>query len=127
LGGPPTSGIGFGSGIERIILAMKVQGVQVPALPKPEVLIATLGREAKSIGVKLLSDLRAADVGAVIAFGDRSLKSQLREAGKQAARYVVIMGEDEVRETRATVRDMSSRDQQSISTGDLIGWLKERL
>ena len=127
LGGPPTPGIGFGSGIERIILAMKAQGVQVPALPKPEVLIATLGSEAKSIGVKLLSDLRTADVGATIAFGDRSLRSQLREAGKQAARYVVIVGEDEVREARATVRDMSSRDQQSMPTSDLIDWLKEKL
>ena len=67
------------------------------------------------------------DVGATIAFGDRSLRSQLREAGKQSARYVVIIGEDEVREARATVRNMSNRDQQSMPTSDLTGWLKENL
>jgi histidyl-tRNA synthetase len=127
LGGPPTPGIGFGSGIERIILAMKAQGTAVPTLPHPEVLIAALGGEAKNAAVKLLSDLRMADVGAVIAFGDRSLRSQLREAGKQGVRYVVILGQDEVRASRATVRDMADRDQQPVPMSDLIAWLKERL
>ena len=127
LDGPRTPGIGFGSGIERIILAMKAQGVQVPALPGPDVLIATLGDEAKSAAVKLLSDLREADVGTVIAFGDRSLKSQLRGAGKQAVRYAVILGEDEVRAARVAVRNMATREQQEVPMSGLIPWLKERL
>jgi histidyl-tRNA synthetase len=127
LGGPPTPGIGFGSGIERIILAMKAQGVQVPSLPKPQVLIATLGSAAKTVGVKLLSDLRAEGQSAVIAFGDRSLRSQLREAGKQAVRHVIILGEDEVRKSTATVRDMSSREQQDVPMCDLVTWLRESL
>jgi histidyl-tRNA synthetase len=127
LGGPPTPGIGFGSGIERIILTMKAQGVPVPPLPKPHVLIATLGSEAKTVGVRLLSDLRVDGVGAVLAFGDRSLKSQMREAGKQRVQYAVILGEDEVRESRATVRNMSSREQQAVPLSELNAWLKEGL
>jgi histidyl-tRNA synthetase len=126
LGGPPTPGIGFGSGIERIILAMKAQGLQVPAIPRPRVLIATLGDKAKSTGVKLLSDLRVAGVPAVISFGDRSLRSKLREGDKQDVRYVVIMGEDEVRDAKATVRDMSSHDQRSVPIASLTAWFKER-
>jgi histidyl-tRNA synthetase len=126
LGGPPTPGIGFGLGIERIILAMKAQGLRVPAIPRPQVLIATLGSEAKSTGVKLLSDLRVAGVPAVISFGDRSLRSKLREADKQDVRYVVIIGEDEVRDANVTVRDMSSHDQRSVPLGSLTAWLKEK-
>jgi histidyl-tRNA synthetase len=127
LEGPPTPGIGFGSGIERIILAMKAQGIEVPALPKPEVLIATLDQEAKVEGVRLLSDMRVADVAAVLAFGDRSLRSQLREADKQAVRYAVILGGDEVREKTATVRDMIGGDQHSVPFDMLTSWLKEGL
>jgi histidyl-tRNA synthetase len=127
LGGPPTPGIGFGSGIERIILTMKAQGVQVPALPRPQVLIATLGSKARTVGIRLLSDLRASGVGAVVAFGDRSLKSQLREAGKQAVQYALILGEDEVRNATAAVRDMSSREQQAVPMDELITWLQEGL
>lgn len=127
LGGPPTPGIGFGSGIERIILAMKAQNTPVPALPSPQVLIATLGSEAKSAGVKVLSDVRASGARAVMAFGDRSLRSQLRVAGKQAVRFVVILGEDEVREQRVTVRDMSTHEQHPVPADMLSAWLEEHL
>jgi histidyl-tRNA synthetase len=127
LGGPPTPGIGFGSGVERIILAMKAQGIGAPSLPSPQVLIATLGDEAKRQGVKLLAELRMADLGAVIAFGDRSLRSQLREADKQQVRYVVMIGEDELRDQTVTMRDMATRDQYPIPMGDTVAWLRKRL
>jgi len=127
LGGPPTPGIGFGSGIERLILAMQAQEIEVPPLSKPRVLVATLGDEAKRLGVKLLSEMRMADVGAVIAFGERSLRSQLREADKQEVHYVVMIGQDELRDQVVTVRDMSTRDQYTVPTDELVAWLTERL
>jgi histidyl-tRNA synthetase len=127
LGGPPTPGIGFGSGIERVILAMKSQGVQVPELPRPRVLIASLGNEAKSVAVRLVAELREAEIAAVIAFGDRSLRSQMREAGKQEVRYVAILGEDELRASRVTVRDMLNGEQESVAMAGLAGWAKENL
>ncbi len=127
LGGPPTPGIGFGSGIERIIMAMKAQGIAVPPLPGPQVLIAPLGSEARTVGIRLLADLRVAGVRAVIAFGDRSLKSQLREAGKLEVRYALIIGEDELRRECVAVRDMASREQQVLPIAAVVGWLKESL
>jgi histidyl-tRNA synthetase len=127
LGGPSMPGIGFGSGIERLILAMKAQGIQVPALPQPQVLIASLGSQAKSAGVSLLADLRAAQVPAVIAFGDRSLRSQMREAGRQNARFALILGDQEVERGQVSIRDMQSREQTDLPTTELIAWLQERL
>jgi histidyl-tRNA synthetase len=127
LGGPPTPGIGFGSGIERIILAMKAQGVGVPELDSPQVLIAALGDESKSAGVRLLADLREAGIAAAIAFGDRSLRSQLREASKQEVRYAVIVGEEELRRSQVAVRDMGDGVQSSVPMAGLGSWLEEKL
>jgi histidyl-tRNA synthetase len=127
LEGPSTPGIGFGSGIERIILTMKAQGVEVPQLPQPVVLIASLGARAKTVAVRLLADLRAAGIATAISFGDRSLRSQMREADKQSVRYVLILGEDEIAQSRVAVRDMAGADQVDVPTIDLIAWLKENL
>jgi histidyl-tRNA synthetase len=127
LGGPSMPGIGFGSGIERLILAMKAQGIEVPALPRPQVMIASLGSRAKSVGVRLLADLRTAQVPATIAFGDRSLRSQMREASRQNARFAVILGDEEIERGQVTIRDMQSHEQTDMPTIDLVAWLRERL
>jgi histidyl-tRNA synthetase len=127
LDGPSTPGIGFGSGIERIILTMKAQGVEIPELPRPQVLLASLGERAKTVAVRLLADLRAAGIAAVIAFGDRSLRSQMREASREAVRYAIIIGEDEVLQSQVAVRDMAGADQVDVPAIDLIAWLKENL
>ena len=127
LGGPSTPGIGFGSGIERIILAMKAQGVQVPELGRPQVLIAVLGADAKRAAVKMLADVRQAGISAVLAFGDRSLRSQLREASKLAVGCAVIIGEDELKQERVAIRDMRDGVQTTVATAALVGWLEEKL
>ncbi|MBN1579746.1 MAG: histidine--tRNA ligase [Anaerolineae bacterium] len=127
LGGPSTPGIGFGSGIERIVLTMKAQGVPVPELPAPQVMIASLGSEAKTVAVRLLSDLRAGGVASTLSFGDRSLKAQFRVAGKQRIRYVIVLGKDELERNLAAIRDMESREQIQVPLESLIAWLKGQL
>jgi histidyl-tRNA synthetase len=99
----------------------------VPGLPRPQVLIASLGDRAQPVAVRLLADLRAANVAATMAFGGRSLRSQMREASKQAVRYVLIIGEDEISQSRVAIRDMQEGGQTDVPTIDLITWLKERL
>jgi histidyl-tRNA synthetase len=91
------------------------------------VLIASLGERAKSVGVSLLADMRAAGVPAVIAFGDRSLRSQMREASKQDVRFALILGDREIERGQVSIRDMRSREQTDLPTIDLIAWLRERL
>jgi histidyl-tRNA synthetase len=71
--------------------------------------------------------MRVADIGAVIAFGDRSLRSQLREADKQEVRYTVMIGPDELRDRAVTVRNMKTREQYTVPNDELVGWLRERL
>jgi histidyl-tRNA synthetase len=127
IGGPPTPGVGFGSGIERIVLVMKELRVQVPPLPTPPVFVAHLGAQAGKEAVRLSNALREAGVGAWLAFGQRGLRSQLREAGKRGARYVVILGEDELAAGAAVVRDMEAGEQTDVALAGLVDWLKARV
>jgi histidyl-tRNA synthetase len=127
IGGPSTPGVGFGSGIERIVLVMKQLKVEVPLLPTPPVFVAHLGARAGQEAVSLTNVLRGADVGTWLAFGKRGLKSQLREAGKRGARYVVILGEDELAAGIAVVRDMEAGEQTEVTLAGLADWLKARV
>ncbi|MCK4450286.1 MAG: histidine--tRNA ligase, partial [Anaerolineae bacterium] len=124
LGGPPTPGVGFGSGLERIILVMEQLGVEVPPLPAPRVFLAHLGPQARREALRLADALRRADVGTWLPFGERGLRSQLREAGKRAMRYVVILGEDELASGTAMVRDMQAGEQTSVELAELVEWLR---
>jgi len=127
LGGPPTPGIGFGSGIERIILSMKSQGMSVPDIPSPQVAIAYVGQEAKRRALVLLADLRASDIGALLIFGDRSLKAQLRQAGRAEVAYTLILGEAELEKGRVIVRDMRRAVQEELPQDEVIEAIGRRL
>lgn len=127
VGGPPTPGVGVAVGLERIILVMKGLEVTVPFLPKPPVFLAHLGPRARREALRLVDALRREDVGAWIAFGERGLKSQLREASKRSVRYAVILGEEELATGAAVVRDMQAGEQSRVELADLVEWLKARV
>jgi histidyl-tRNA synthetase len=127
LGGPPTPGVGVAVGLERIILAMKEHGIEVPSLPKPTVFLAYLGERAKREAIRLTDALRHAGVGTWLALGeDRGLRSQLREADKREVRYTVILGEQELESGQAAVRDMRAGDQTDVALDGLVSWLSAR-
>jgi histidyl-tRNA synthetase len=115
LGGKPTPAIGFASGIERIVLNLKRQQVSIADLPRPKVLVAYMGIEAKAKAVQLVFNLRRNGTGALMAAGDRSLKAQLRYANALAINQVAIIGEDEVKNQTVTLRDMTTSEQKTIS------------
>jgi len=123
LGGPAVPGVGFGSGIERIILAMKAQGVTVPALPAPLVMLAYRGAAAKLEAIRLLQMLRQAGIGALLPYRD-SLKAQLKQADRAQARFALILGDDELAAGSITVRDLTGSQQVSIPRGEIVDWLR---
>ena len=125
LGGKPTPAIGFATGIERIILNLKEQGVNLPATTSENVLVAYLGSEAKDTAVKLAARLRQAGVSAVTSTGSRSLKAQMRQANNLGARYTVIIGDEEVSNGTVVLRDMASAQQQIVATDDLARLLEQ--
>ena len=114
LGGRPTPGIGFGSGIERLILNLIRDEVDVPEEPSPQYLIATIGEAARVEGVRLSSRMRSRGVGAILANGGRALRGQMRQASALGMSAVLILGEDEVRDGTVAVRNMQTSSQQIL-------------
>ena len=112
LGGPPTPGIGFGAGLERMILNIKRQNAPVPEGDFISVVVAHLGDAAKETAMSLASELRSRGVGAVLAPAGRSLKSQMRYANSLGIPYALILGEDEIRNGSVILRDMSRGEQR---------------
>jgi histidyl-tRNA synthetase len=127
LGGDPTPGIGFGSGIERIIMSMKEQGIQPEPVLSPAVFIAHSGEAARLPALQLTFKLREEKLSALMAFGERSLKSQMREANRQGARFVLILGEREVQAGVAAVKDLQSGDQEDVPVERVSRFLIDRI
>lgn len=127
LGGPPTPGIGFGMGIERVIASLKLQNVQPPPLPAPRVQVLPLGEPARVAGLRLVRDLREAGIGALIAFGGRSLKAQLKGADKVGAAYALIMGDQELAQRVVIARDLVSSQQTMVPLSEVSDWLRQRI
>ncbi len=127
IGGPSVPGVGFGSGIERIVLGLKEQGIEPPQPDAPTVMVAHFGGVTKTAAVKLAFQLRQAGIGTRLAFARtrRSLKSQMREANKHAIHTVIILGESEVEEGMAAVRPLDGGEQVRIPLAKLVEWLSE--
>lgn len=124
LGGKPTPGIGFGLGIERIILNLKKQGISPPALPSPQVFIAFIGDAARVEAIKLAAELRRGGTGVIIATSPKSLKAQLRQANSLKIPKAVIMGDDEVKGGTVILRDMATSKQRIANLSELATLLR---
>ena len=114
LGGPDLAGIGFGSGVERILLAAASR----EAPPSLDVFFVTLVPEARTAAMRLASALRAEGVSCDLDYADRSAKGQFRQADRSGAAYAAILGEDELARDICTVRDMSSGEERTVSVTD---------
>jgi histidyl-tRNA synthetase len=120
IGGPDIPGIGFAMGIERIALLTK-QKEESPS--SPELFIAALGDRAQLKAFELANQLHLEGIKAEIDYEGRSLKAQMRRANKLGARYVIIIGEEELQKGRAIRRDMELKVQDEISLDEAVGVL----
>ncbi len=120
LGGKPTPGIGFATGMERIILNIKKQGIDIPGPAPMQAYLAYMGEAAKDRAFQIAAELRRAGVSAVTATGIKSLKAQLRQANTMGTLYAVIIGEDEVKAGTATLRNMADAVQETLAVEDLV-------
>ncbi len=115
LGGPKLSGIGFGMGITRLILAMRELGLDNIEPAKPKIYIAALGERAAIKGLSIAERLRKMGDYAECDIVGRSLKAQMKYANKIGAGYALIIGESEIDNGRAQLRNMQTGEQYEIS------------
>ncbi|MDR3242448.1 MAG: histidine--tRNA ligase [Clostridiales Family XIII bacterium] len=126
IGGPSVPGVGFGLGIERLLLAMDACGAEIPKPAPADVFIAALGESAKPAAVKLTRDLRGRGLRAQMDEMARNLKGQFKYADRLGARYTAVIGEDELRENRVTLRDMLSGEQRPVALDRVAAEILQR-
>jgi histidyl-tRNA synthetase len=114
LGGPDLAGIGFGSGVERILLAAASHEVSTSL----DVFFVTLAPEARTLAMRLASILRSEGVACDLDYADRSAKGQFRQADRSGADFAAIIGEDELERGVCTLRDMRSGEERSVTVAD---------
>jgi histidyl-tRNA synthetase len=119
LGGPPTPGVGFGSGIERLIINLKRQELGPPPPGPPVAFIAVAAPEAEGLGLRLARELRAVGIE-TIAGGGRSLRAQLRQANAVEAKFALILGREELANGTVTVRDLANQQQDAVPVDRLV-------
>lgn len=129
LGGPKTPGIGFAFGIERLALLLQ-QKESCPVAEKPlEIFVAALGHSASDYAFGLVHELRLNSISALMGHEGRSLKSQMKQADKESASFVCIIGEEEMTKGLMLLRNMSTKEQLEVSMDSsvLIQTLKKEL
>jgi histidyl-tRNA synthetase len=126
LGGPSMPGVGFATGLERIVLTMQDQRVQVPELARPTLFVAYSGAAAKREAARLAAELRAAGAAVSLAMGEHSLRAQLKQAAREGVRLTLIVGEQELATGTVAVKDMDSGNQEAVSRAALLDNLKRK-
>tara|TARA_Y100000814_G_scaffold177776_1_gene129959 strand:- start:9393 stop:10649 length:1257 start_codon:yes stop_codon:yes gene_type:complete len=120
IGGQSTPGIGFGCGIERLILNLKSNNIEPPEIYEKPVVICHMGEDALNIAVPLSKTLRNNNIHTIIAPYGRSIRSQMRYASSNDSDYVVIIGEEEIKQKTYRVKDMNKSTEYDLNESDLI-------
>lgn len=120
IGGPPTPGIGFAMGIERVLAALQVQDKLPEEEPKLFAMLIALGEKAQIEGFALLTTLRSKGIPVGMDLLGRSLKNQLKSANRQGARYAFILGEDELARNVLVIRDLTLGEQMEVALIDAV-------
>ena len=125
LGGSDVSGIGFGLGVDRVLMACQAESCLPTSINQLDLFIVPITEKAKSLGFKLISDLRTAGIGCDMAYGDRGLKGGMKAADKSQARYALVIGDDEVVSGKCELKLMSSGEviSSSLTVSELINRL----
>jgi len=119
LGGPPIPGVGFGLGIERLLLVLESNGIEIQKTDATEVFIAVIGDKARQFGISLTRRLRNSGFIAEMDLLKRNIKSQLKYADRINAMYTVIIGDDELSEGKVSIKNMATSEQKLIPADDV--------
>ena len=126
IGGPDIPGVGFALGMERLLIILEKNNYNFGQDKKNLIFIASVGSRAKLHSLKIAQELRKKSIPCEIDLLNRSLKSQMKEANRQWARYVVIIGESEIEKDVCLVRDMNSGEQVEVPFGKIVEYIVDK-
>jgi len=127
VGGPSMPGVGWALGVDRTVLALRAEGVELTADVRLQVFAVPLGASAKRRLLTLVDELRRKGIGADIAYGDRGLKGAMKAADRSGARLTVVAGDRDLAEGVVQVKDMASAQQEPIAVDEVVNHIEKRL
>lgn len=120
IGGPETPGVGFGTGVERILLAVSRSAAESPAAPAPAAYLVSVGEQTRGAVFALAHEMRAAGVVVELDYAGRSAKGQMKQAGRTGARFAVIIGDAELAAGAVTLRDLAAGEEQQMPRDEAV-------
>lgn len=127
VGGPETPGIGFGLGIDRIIIAMEAEGISLPVEKAIDCYFVTIGEKAKDKAPMYLHNLRKAGLSADKDYLDKKVKAQFKGADRLNAKFVAVLGDDELANGVINVKELASGKQEEVALDELVHYLKQKI
>lgn len=125
LGAQQLPAIGFGAGIERLMLVMENTGVAFPEAQKPRIYIAGMDENSRSAAIRLASELRGKGISAEVDLMDRSVKAQMKYADKLGAEYVAVIGANELEAQAADIKNMADGSAVTVNFKDFYSYLQK--
>ncbi|EEE48600.1 histidine--tRNA ligase [Staphylococcus capitis] len=125
LDGPSETGIGFALSIERLLLALEEEGIELDIEENFDLFIVTMGEEADRYAVKLLNDLRKNDVKADKDYLNRKIKGQMKQADRLNAKYTIVIGDQELENNSIAIKNMTTGESENIQLDQLINYFKK--
>ncbi|MEK0127135.1 MULTISPECIES: histidine--tRNA ligase [Corynebacterium] len=128
LGGQDLSGIGYGLGVDRALLALEAEGITLDGVEsRVDVFGVALGAAAKRTMSTLINDLRKAGISADMSFGDRGLKGAMKGADRAGARFALVLGEQELENGTVALKDLAAHEQHDVKVSDLVAVLAREM
>ncbi|HZG60641.1 MAG TPA: histidine--tRNA ligase [Anoxybacillus sp.] len=127
IGGPETPGIGFALSIERLLAALEAEGISLPVAEGIDCYVVALGEKAKDESVVIVDKLRKAGITAEKDYQDRKVKAQFKAADRLQAKYVAIIGDEELEKNVINVKDMATGEQVEVALDSFTEYLREKL
>jgi histidyl-tRNA synthetase len=127
IGGPPLPGVGWALGVDRTVLALDAEGVELPVPPSCQVFAVPIGDAAKRKLFGLVAQLRNLGVAADLAYGDRGMKGAMKAADRSGAAYAVVLGERDLEAGVAQVKDLATGEQTALPWDGLAADLRRRV
>ena len=127
IGGPETPGIGFALSLERLLMALETQGIELPVGTGLDAYLVTMGDQAKKAAPRLLHELRGAGLSVDGDYMGKKMKAQMKAASRQNAAYSLILGDDELAREAVMVKEMATGEQEEWPLDELTKKLQERM
>ena len=127
IGGPKTSGVGFAIGIERLLLALDAEGIDVSEKESLDIYAMSFSEEQKEYLLKLANYLRLNGFNVEVDYMGRNLKNNFKTADRLEAKYIIIIGEDEIKNNVITVKNNKTKEEFKVKSDELLEFLDDKL